>query len=248
VPLRLRRDSRPAPDRGARPVTAYNQLRDLIVRGRLAPGSPLVETDLADRLGVSRTPIRSALERLHHQGLITAATGARLFKYVVAPLTRADGRALYHVIAELDGLAAHDAALLARDERRQLAASMRGINDGLRRAARTGRLDPARLYELDRTFHHHYMDAASPRLRALYQVIEGHEERYARVYFVMLLPDAIDTFTREHDAITRAVARGDPTRAQQAARTNWRNAADRLAVAIDRIGERGGWQSDSEPG
>ncbi len=47
-----------------RPKQVYKQLRELIVLGRSAPGSRLVETDIATRFGVSRTPVRGALQRL----------------------------------------------------------------------------------------------------------------------------------------------------------------------------------------
>ena len=57
-------------ERGERPLVVYLQLRDLIVRGTIAPGTPLIETELADRLSVSRTPIRGALQRLRQEGLI----------------------------------------------------------------------------------------------------------------------------------------------------------------------------------
>src|SRR2546426_7079104 len=50
--------------RGERPLVVYEQLRDLIVHGHLAPGSRIVESDVAGRLGVSRTPVRGALQRL----------------------------------------------------------------------------------------------------------------------------------------------------------------------------------------
>ncbi|MFB6240160.1 MAG: GntR family transcriptional regulator, partial [Gemmatimonadota bacterium] len=48
----------------------YTRLRELIVRGQLAPGSRIIETDVAERLGVSRTPVRSALQRLEQEGFI----------------------------------------------------------------------------------------------------------------------------------------------------------------------------------
>jgi DNA-binding GntR family transcriptional regulator len=225
--------------RGEWPRAVYRQLREQIVRGRLAPGSPLIETELADRLRLSRTPVRSALQRLHQEGLILEAGGARLFKYVVAPLTRADGESLYHVIAELDGLAAHDASRLPTSDRRPLVDRLRAINRQLRAA---GRADPHTLYQLDRSFHHAYMETGgTPRLRALYQVIEGHEERYARVYYVMLLPETIKSSVREHEVIIRALARGDSAAAHQAARANWRNSAARLGQTIERLGERGSW-------
>jgi DNA-binding GntR family transcriptional regulator len=52
---------RAAPQRAARPELVYRKLRELIVRGQLAPGTRIVETDVAQRLGVSRTPVRGAL-------------------------------------------------------------------------------------------------------------------------------------------------------------------------------------------
>ena len=58
----------PGIDRGTQ---AYEHLRELIVLGRLAPGSRLIETEIADRLGLSRTPIRSALQRLMQEGYIS---------------------------------------------------------------------------------------------------------------------------------------------------------------------------------
>ena len=64
---------------GRQEVTAlaYGRLRELIVSGRLAPGAPLIETDLSKRLGVSRTPVRAALQRLQQEGFVGASGRAR---------------------------------------------------------------------------------------------------------------------------------------------------------------------------
>ena len=68
-------------------------LRELIVKGQLAPGSVIVEADLAQRLGVSRTPVRDALRSLLQEGFILARTsGGRKTRLVVAPLTKEDAR------------------------------------------------------------------------------------------------------------------------------------------------------------
>jgi DNA-binding GntR family transcriptional regulator len=67
-------------DRGVQdaPATAvYERLRGLIVRGQLAPGARLVERDIADRLGTSRTPVRSALQRLQQERYVTVADGGK---------------------------------------------------------------------------------------------------------------------------------------------------------------------------
>ena len=54
--------------RRSRADHAYVMLRDLIVRGSLAPGSRIIETDVADRLGVSRSPVRDAVRKLLKEG------------------------------------------------------------------------------------------------------------------------------------------------------------------------------------
>jgi DNA-binding GntR family transcriptional regulator len=54
----------------ARPQEVYQQLRALIIDGRLAPGTRIVETDVATRLGVSRTPVRGAFQRLQQEGYV----------------------------------------------------------------------------------------------------------------------------------------------------------------------------------
>ena len=74
-----------------RPDMVYRELRELIVSGRLAPGTRLVETIAARRLGVSRTPVRSAFHRLQREGYAVAANeGDERQRLVVAPITADD--------------------------------------------------------------------------------------------------------------------------------------------------------------
>ncbi|MGH7357975.1 MAG: GntR family transcriptional regulator [Candidatus Rokuibacteriota bacterium] len=228
-------------ERGERPMAVYKYLRELIVRGHLAPGSPLVEIDIAERLGVSRTPVRGALERLHQQGFIIDSASPRLFKFAVAPLTREDAQALYHIVAELDGLAAHYAAAIPAEARQRLVRSLHTANAELHAASTASPPDHDRLYELDEAFHRRYLDAAAnPRLMTLHDAVKPQVERYARVY-VMLLADEMHVSIAEHTATIHALASGSAEAAQQAARTNWRNAGERLSRAIARMGERGRW-------
>jgi DNA-binding GntR family transcriptional regulator len=228
-------------ERGERPLVVYMQLRDLIVRGKIAPGSPLIETELADRLRVSRTPIRGALQRLRQEGLITDASGRRVFKFAVAPLTRDDAQSLFHIMAELEGLGAHAAGLLPKAERMELTVALKNINSDLRAIARTTESHSEQFFELDRKFHRLAIGAAAnPRLLALRETVEPQVERYWRVYAVVRT-DAVGNSAGEHDDIIKALSRGDPDAAQHAVRMNWRNSADRLKPAFDRLGERGSW-------
>ena len=228
-------------ERGERPLVVYLQLRNLIVRGTIAPGSPLIETELADRLSVSRTPIRGALQRLRQEGLIADASGRRVFKYVVAPLTRDDAQALFHIMGELEGLAGHAAGMLPNVERTALTASLTRVNGELLALAHTTEWHSEHFFEMDRQFHRLMTGAGShPRLLNLREIVEPQVERYWRAYAVMRA-DAVGSSAREHDAIIKAIARGDADAAQYAVRMNWRNSADRLTPAFERLGERGRW-------
>ena len=97
----------PSHDNGSISENTFSRVRELIVRGKLAPGSRVVEADLAERLGVSRTPIRAALHRLKQEGYILVATGSgSKARLSVAPLTQDDARELYQIVGHLEGLAA----------------------------------------------------------------------------------------------------------------------------------------------
>ena len=76
----------PARRRAAGPV--YQRLRDLIVRGRLGPGARVTEAQAAAELGVSRTPVREAMQRLVRDGLLVPANGEHggRTRLVVAPM------------------------------------------------------------------------------------------------------------------------------------------------------------------
>src|SRR5437899_12486779 len=103
--------------RGDRIGRAYQQLRELIVWGRLAPGSRVIESDVAERLGVSRTPVRSALHRLQQEGYIVGVGRGREHRLTVAPLTHEDARDLFSIIGAIEALAAQHAAGPARPSR-----------------------------------------------------------------------------------------------------------------------------------
>ena len=218
---------------------AYERLRELIVHGRLAPGSRLIETEIADRLGLSRTPIRSALQRLMQEGYIADTGNGRQSRPYVSPLTKADAGELLLIVGEIEGLAASRAALL--DTRPALVDELTAINSEMLAEARGRRPSRERLFQLDNRFHRTYVRAgAGPRLLVLNDSIKPQAERYIRLYIDALI-DQIAVSVGEHERIVKAIASGDPDQAQATVRTNWRNAAERLSGVIARAGELGSW-------
>ena len=228
------------PRKRARPQQVYERLRALIIDGRLAPGARIVETEVATRLGVSRTPVRGALQRLQHEGYVVDSPTLQQTRPTVAPLTADDARELFLLVGALEGLAAFRAALGSAGERSALAASLAEINDAFATAASASRPDHARIFELDRRFHRGYMQAAGPRIRALHEIVKPQAERYERLY-VSMLTSELHTSVAEHRAIVRALRSGNAPNAQAAVETNWRNAAERLAAVVAAAGERGSW-------
>jgi DNA-binding GntR family transcriptional regulator len=227
--------------RSDRVSQAYTRLRDLIISGRLAPGTRIIETDVATRLGVSRTPVRSALQRLQQEGYIIGSGTGQQSRLAVAPLTREDARELFAIVGDLEGLAAAWAAARSEPDRAVTVQQMRKLNEELAGAVRADRPDHGRVFDLDQDFHRCFVLAGGgPRLRALHEAVKPQTERYVRLYISAFVDD-IDRSVREHDLAAAAIESGDPERAREAVLTNWRNAADRLSDVIGRLGERGNW-------
>lgn len=226
---------------GSRPDQVYARLRDLIVQGSLAPGSRIVETEIAARLGVSRTPVREALQRLQQEGFVMGAPGAQQSRLTVAPLTQADVHELLDITGALEGLGARHAAGLEVAERRGLVKELRAMNQEFARAARATPVDHGRLYDADERLHRRIVDSGvGPRLLALHDAVKPQAERYIRMYISLLTGDT-RTSVDEHDAIIDAIDEGRPHDAQTAVELNWRHAADRLSRVIEVAGERGSW-------
>jgi DNA-binding GntR family transcriptional regulator len=239
---------RPPPageDEDARPghvSSAYLELRRSIVWGELPPGARVSERLVADRLQLSRTPVRSALHRLEQEGFVAAVGTGRERRLVVAPLTVEDGLEVFTIVGHLEGLAVRTAATLPAPRRKLLVARLRAVNDALRKQA-TRKGNASRFFDLDIEFHQLYVDGVvGPRLLTLHRAIKPQSERYIRLYVTVLI-DQIATSVREHERIAATIARGDPDAAQQAVETNWRNAGDRLAEIIGHMGERGSWHT-----
>lgn len=237
------------PARGREPASTvrdvYGSLRDLIVRGGLSPGAPLIERQLAERLGVSRGSLRAALQRLEHEGFVRSARAGVYSRAVVSPLTVADMDEIYTLIAVLNGTAARQAALLPHADRKRIADRMQGFNDEIDRLLHSPVGEFSAVYDLDDRFHRSYIEAASgPRLRALLEAVTSQGERYGRAYasamgHAAILRGPASTSPAEHQAIIDAIRAGRADAADRAAVSNWRHAADRLRRVIASAGERG---------
>ena len=221
--------------------TAFERIREMILRGSLAPGARIVESELAEHIGVSRTPVRSALHRLQQDGYVLAQDRGRKVKLIVAPLTKEDAREIYHIVGALDGLAASHAARLPERERLALSNGMSRINDTIAEAGRSPQPEHQTLFELHGEFHGLVLEAIeAPRLKALHATTKPQADRYRKIYSSGDFGQQ-GRSVQEHKGIIDAIAGGDPAEALCRTQDHWMTAADRLSGIIEVLGERGSW-------
>jgi len=199
---------------GQRPLsdTAYESLRHAIYSGRFRPGERMHEGELAAWLGISRTPLREALNRLHGDGLLAAAPRRGL---IVTQLERNEIAALYSVREVLEGLAGRLAAQNAS------AAEIDAMRELLKQQARTGKDDGAALARLNRRFRE--MVHLATRNRFLITALETFETPVA------VLPSPAfatsghgATSLKDHADLLKAIEKRDGDRAAELSETHMR--------------------------
>ncbi len=225
---------------GTSVFTALQQVRELIVHGKLSPGTWIVEGELAKRLHLSRTPARAALQWLQQEGYVREHRTATKSRMIVSPLTKEDANELYSVIGRLEGLAGRVIAALPKAERMVTVHQLKSLNQQL--ADVKG--DPSKqgaIFDIDREFHRLVVESgAGPRLRAWHKTIEPQVERYWRLYANSIMNN-LQFSINEHNDIIRALTEGDADRMERSLQVNWENGCERLGHVIDVFGERGSW-------
>lgn len=187
---------------------ALEALRELILSAQLAPGSRLGEVELAERLGVSRTPVREALTRLAAEGLveIVANRGARVATWTVAELEGVfDLRASLE--PQLTGFAVPNAT----------AADVAELDDLAHRMLEVGRPGPGQdldaLVPLNRAFHDRLIALAAHPTLATALAAAIHPP-IVRRNFHAYDEDSLRRSLGHHLEIVAAVRAGDPAWAQ----------------------------------
>ncbi len=187
-------------------LDAYSLILAAIDDGIYKPGDRLVESELAERFGVSRTPIREALQRLETQSLLTR-DGRSL---MVASLDHNQLADLYVVRAQLEGLAARLAAKHASVEEIRVLRDM--VTDDRRLIN-----DPKALSRANKRFHKQIHLASHNRF--LVQQLDLVHRSMALLATTTLEAEGRGrTALDEHEAIVEAIARGDGEAADRALR------------------------------
>ncbi|RCW45991.1 GntR family transcriptional regulator [Halopolyspora algeriensis] len=189
----------------------YRVLREKIEDGSLAPGEHLADGELAEELGVSRTPVREALRRLVDQGAVETVPG----RYTrVAALDETEGAKVFPLHALLYGFATESA--LETLDNTDLT-EMTAYNERMRIAVGEGDLEAAR--EADRQWHGVVLRRVdNPYLSLLLDTLSLHSRRLEALYF-QDSRRARDSY-RQHADIIAALRQGDRAAACALVRAN----------------------------
>ena len=199
------------------------QVRQAIHGGRFGPGERLRETEVADWLAVSRTPVREALRRLEAEGLLTFVPWRGV---VVAELDRRQVTELYAMRTILEGAAARLAAQHVGEAEIDL---MEGLLARAKAATASGG-DAEALAAINRQFHQAIYTGAHNRY--LMQSLETLRNSLALLRGTTFsVPGRAKAAHREHAAILAAVKARDADAAEQAARDHIR-AAERARLRL----------------
>lgn len=184
---------------GNRMSNAYDRIKESILQGYFAPGMRLSQVRIAERLGLSRTPVREALRLIEKEGLVTSERGRQI---VISSTSMADLDELYALRVKLDTatvkLSVTDLTSEDLDEMQTCLATM-DAHEALK--------DFAIFDEAHRLFHMIAIRRAGPRHVDYSAQLNEHAERYRRIY--MAHTGSRSQSRTEHAAIFAACTRRD---------------------------------------
>lgn len=206
----------------------YYAVRSAILTGALSPGDRLVETQLAEWLQVSRTPLREALRQLQQDGLVTADVSGGLR---VTTITAADAEELYDCRLALEALAVAGACTYATPEQLEAIAACVAQAEGAT-ANSHGSLSAESLLDVDYQFHH--LIAEGSGNRRLVSLLDSLFDAMAllRIQTLQQNPNVLD-IRLEHRQIYEAILTRDPEVAVAAITQHLRASKIRVVKEIE---------------
>jgi len=201
----------------------FEGLRESILDGRLEPGQRLMEIQLAEQMGVSRTPVREAIRKLELEGLVVMIPRKGAY---VADMSMKDISEVFEIRSALEGLAAELAAeRISENELERLERYLYEIAEAIENN------DLDRCIEVDTGFHEELFSASHNA--KLEQMISNLREQIQRFRIQSLArPGRMETALQEHRALVEAIGQRDSELARQLAQEHIESAENALISCI----------------
>ncbi|MBE3586904.1 MAG: GntR family transcriptional regulator [Thermoanaerobacter sp.] len=207
----------------------FESLREAIIQGRLKPGERLMEIQLAEEMGVSRTPVREAIRKLELEGFVVMVPRKGAY---VAGISVKDIVDVFEVRAALEALAAGLAAERITDE------ELEELERALVKTYEVGENNLDALVETDTAFHELIYKAS--RNERLVQIITNLADQIQRFRATSLAqPGRTRHALEEHKQIVEAISERNVELAQILAREHIENAEQSLLNALGEAREDG---------
>jgi len=203
--------------------TVCEALREAIRNGVLEPGERLMEVQLADELGISRTPVREAIRKLEQEGYVIMMPRRGTY---VSSVSVSDVKEIFEIRSALESLSTELAALrIEPDELEQLRTLLTEIEGHIERK------DMDKIVETDIKFHGLlYQVSRNERLVAIISNLKEQLARYRTLS--MSYPGRLKETLEEHRAMVEAIAAGDAEAAREAAERHMEQAEETLLKAM----------------
>lgn len=202
----------------------FETIRSAIVQGELKPGERLMEVQLADELGVSRTPVRESIRKLELEGLVKMVPRKGAY---VTPMSSTDLVEMMEIRGALEGLVARLAAVNATEEEIQ---ALHESNDGFENAI--GESDYDGIIDDDIEFHEIlYKACGNGRLRSMIHSLREQMLRM-RVEYVHNVTD-MHPLRGQHRAIIEGIENRDPEAAELAAKAHIDTTKDDMVAVLE---------------
>lgn len=205
---------------------AYDAIKDAILTLKLEPGTPIVETDLAEQLGISKTPVRDALQELEREGFVARV----LFKgTVVTDVTPKDVTEVFQLRAVLEGLAARIAApLLSEGELDRIDEILTAAESALARG------DLSLCSQYGQKLHLTIIEKTNnERLGQIIGNLDDHVQRFRIVSD--RIHGRLNKSVVEHRRVLEGLRRRDPAAAEQAMRDHLFSVLHDLTVPVETL-------------
>jgi DNA-binding GntR family transcriptional regulator len=198
------------PTRKSAKESAFSQLQQWIIDGTLLPGEKINDTELAQALGVSRTPVRESLQLLEAQGFV------EMFPGKATQVTEVDRGSIKDLLPPLAALQALSAELAIQNLNKEILALLVSTNQRFAEAIHSKNYYSA--LKIDEQFHDIIVDAANNSY--IKNIIESLQAHVRRLFFhnsIILTEHSI----QDHDTIISLMKTGDVVQLNTIMKNNW---------------------------
>jgi DNA-binding GntR family transcriptional regulator len=204
-------------------------IKTAIIKGKFKPGQKISEGELAESMGISRTPLREAFRKLENEGFIKIIPrkGA-----VVVDIDTEEAINLYEIKSTLEGLAAR---LAAANMKEKDIGKLERVNEELKELIDKNDLES--FYRMHTRFHEGFVKLCGNK--RLIQMISNLNDHFNRFGIISLtLPGQFEKAIEQHEEIIKAYKSGDPNLVEKRVKTNVMTGGRVLVDHLTRIQEQ----------